>query len=283
MIVWSGNRDGIPEFDEIAKTGANTVRIVWNGEGSAAELDTAIGNALSRGLIPMIENHDATGDLNVLPSVVDWWVRQDIVNVIKKYEKDLLVNIANESGDGNVNASTFAAAYKTAITRMRNADINTIFFIDAPSWGQNIDVLQATYSELLNHDPLSNLMFSVHMWWNDPNGDRVRTELQESVNINMPLVVGEFAQHAVYLCDQSPFDYGTLLTEAERHSIGWYAWSWGGVDNGDCAGQGSFDMTTGGIFGNWEEPWGEAVALSHPASINNTSFKPDSIIYGSCQ
>ena len=210
-------------------------------------------------------------------------MQASIVSVIKKHEQNLLVNIANESGDGNVTASTFATAYKTAITRMRNAGIQTVLVIDAPSWGQNIDVLQASFTELSNHDPLHNILYSVHMWWSDANGDRVRTELQESVNIGLPLVVGEFAQHAVYLCDQSPFDYGTLLTEAERFDIGWLAWSWGGVDNGDCAGQGSFDMTTGGVFGNWEESWGEAVALSHPASINNTSFKPNSIVTGSCQ
>src|SRR5690606_35051972 len=29
MIVWSPQRDGLPEFVEIARTGANAVRIVW--------------------------------------------------------------------------------------------------------------------------------------------------------------------------------------------------------------------------------------------------------------
>ncbi len=283
MVVWSAGKDGSPEFAEIAKTRANSVRIVWTSEGSASELDTAIRNSLNHQMIPMIENHEATGELGSLPRVVDWWVRSDIVSVIKKYQQDLLVNIANESGDNNVNAPMFASAYKTAITRMRNAGIMTPLVIDAPTWGQDIDVLQATFAELIRHDPESNLLFSVHTWWNDPSGDRVRRELQESVNLGVPLIVGEFAQHAVYLCDQSPFDFRTLLTEAQRHSIGWYAWSWGGVDNADCANQGSFDMTTGGIFGNWEETWGQAVAVTHPASITATSIRPYSIVNGRCR
>ena len=41
MVVWTAGKDGAPEFAEIAKTGANSVRIVWTEEGTASELDTA--------------------------------------------------------------------------------------------------------------------------------------------------------------------------------------------------------------------------------------------------
>ncbi len=283
MVVWTKNRDGIPEFDEIQKTGANAVRIVWNSTGTPAQLDRAIGNAIARQMIPIIENHDATGNLNALAKVVDWWVTPEIVRVINSHEKYLLVNIANEAGDRHVNQAAYIEAYKTAITRMRRAGIKTLLILDAPDWGQNIDVLQGTAVELTAADPLKNLLFSVHMWWHDPTGERIRSEIQQSVAMNLPLIVGEFAQHAVYQCDQAPFDYSTLLTEAQRHSVGWLAWSWGGMDNGDCANQGSFDMTRGGLYGIWEEPWGEAVAVSHPASIRHTSIRPYSMVTGRCR
>jgi mannan endo-1,4-beta-mannosidase len=84
MIVWSGGRDGNPEFSEIAKTGANAVRIVWTEEGTAAELDAVITNALGNHLVPMVEHHGATGDLSLVPVVVDYWTRRDVVAVIKK-------------------------------------------------------------------------------------------------------------------------------------------------------------------------------------------------------
>lgn len=283
MVVWSPGKDGDPEFSEIAKTGANAVRIVWNEEGTAAELDTAIENALAQQLIPMIEHHSATGDLSALPTVVDYWVQPDVVAVIQKYEADLLLNIANEAGDGSVTAATFSEAYKTAISRIRDTGVVLPLVIDAPQWGQNIDVIQATWQELTEHDPQHNLLFSVHMWWNDPDGTRVRSEITESVDAGMPFIVGEFAQHAVANCDQDPFAYEVLLEEAQAEGIGWLAWSWGGVDNSDCADEGSFDMTVGGVYGEWEEPWGESVAVTHAASITNTSVRPTSITTGTCQ
>jgi mannan endo-1,4-beta-mannosidase len=193
----------------------------------------------------------------------------------------LLLNIANEAGAA-VSEADFRNTYTTAISRIRSTGVELPLVIDAPQWGQDIDMLQAVGPGLIEADPSRNLLFSVHMWWSDASGDRVRAELQQSVDMNLPLVVGEFAQHAVDLCDQRPFAYTVLLGEAERHQVGWLAWSWGGVDNADCADQGSFDMTSNGAFGSWETGWGEAVAISDPNSIMNTSRRPGSITQGSC-
>lgn len=280
LIVWSPGRDGVPEFGEIAKTGANAVRMVWTDEGSSSALDRAITNALGQQLIPIIEHHGATGDLSAVPAVVDYWTRDDVVAVLKKHERNLLLNIANEAGDRET-AADFDATYRTAITRIRDTGVTLPLVIDAPQWGQDIDMLQAAGPGLIEHDPLHNLLFSVHMWWSDPEGRRVVSELQQSVDAGLPLMVGEFAQHAVTGCDDSPFAYSVLLAEAQKHRIGWLAWSWGSVVNGDCSTQGSFDMTVGGTFGNWKEPWGEAVALSDPNSIQNTAARPASMT-GDC-
>lgn len=282
MVVWSPGKDGLPEYEEIAKTGANSVRIVWNEEGSAAELDTAITNAVEHQLIPMVEHHGATGDLSKLPTVVDYWVQEDVVAVLKKHEPYLLLNIANEAGDADVEAAEFTSAYQTAIDRLRATGLVLPLIIDAPQWGQNIDVLQSAGPGLIEHDPEKNLMFSVHMWWDDPQGSRATRELQESVDLNLPLIVGEFSQHAVYMCAEAPFAYPVMMAEAEKHDIGWLAWSWGSVTNADCAEEGGFDMTTNGTFGNWHA-WGEAVAVTDTNSIQKTSVRPASMVDGSCE
>jgi len=282
MIVWSAGKDGVPEFAEIAKTGANSVRIVWNEEGSAAELDAAIGNAVAAELIPMIEHHSATGDLSLLPEVVDYWVDPAVVEVLQKHERYLLLNIANEAGDGSVTADEFRSAYATAIDRIRATGLTLPLIIDAPQWGQDIDTLQAVGHDLIDHDPEKNLLFSVHMWWHDADGTRVRNEIAESVEMGLPLIVGEFSQHAVYQCDQAPFAYRVLLEEAEAHGVGWLAWSWGAVPNNDCKDEGGFDMTTDGTFGNWNE-WAEVVAVTDPNSIQNTSVRPASIVSDQCE
>lgn len=281
MIAWSGGRDGVPEFAEIAKTGANAVRIVWTNEGSANALDIAIKNALAQKLIPMIENHGATGNLAAVPAVVDYWTLPDVVAVLEKHERNVLLNIANEAGDKEP-AADFESTYRTAISRIREAGLAMPLVIDASQWGQDINMLQAVGPSLIEHDPEHNLLLSVHMWWSDASGARVVSELQESVDLGLPLIVGEFAQHAVYQCDKAPFAYSVLLAEAQKHRIGWLAWSWGSVTNEDCASEGSFDMTERGVYGQWNEPWAEAVAVTDANSIQNTSVRPASLVSGSC-
>ncbi|WP_437688785.1 cellulase family glycosylhydrolase [Sorangium sp. So ce176] len=280
MVVWlASGPDGLPEFQEIAKTGANTVRIVWLATESAAGLDQAITNALAQKLIPIVELHDATGKWELLPTLVDYWTKADVVAVIKKHEQNLLVNIGNEVGD-QVDNAAWEAGYKQAITRMREAGITVPLVIDASKWGQNIDQLQAVGPALVAHDP--NILLSVHMWWTDGSGATITKELEESVALNLPLMVGEFAQHAVYECGKHPFDYKTLLAKSVEHEVGWLAWSWGAVKNSDCQNDGPFDMTTDGTFAGLTG-WGREVAVTDPNSIQNTSVRPHSIETGSCR
>jgi mannan endo-1,4-beta-mannosidase len=280
MVVWSPGKDGVPEFAEIAKTGANAVRIVWNEEGSAAELDVAIDNAVAAQLIPMVEHHSATGKLDLVPTVVQYWTQADVVAVLREHQAHLLLNIANEAGDDKVTAEAFESTYTAAIQAIRAQGVKAPLIIDAPSWGQDIDRLQASGPKLLAID--KNLMFSVHMWWSDPQGTRVKTELQQSVDAGLPLIVGEFAQHAVYQCDQAPFAYSVLLDEAKKHEIGWLAWSWGSVPNNDCKEMGRFDMTSDGMFGNWTGTWASDVAVDHPNGIKNSSVRPTPLTSAAC-
>lgn len=283
MVVWTANKSGMPAIAEIAKTGANVVRIVWTSEGSAAELDAAIANAVSAQLIPLVEHHGATGKLEDVPTVVAYWTQADVVQVLLKHQKHLLLNIANEAGDDKVTAEAFESTYKAAVSAIRAQGVKVPLIIDAPSWGQDIDRLQASGPALIAADSLHNLMFSVHMWWNDPEGARVKQELAQSVDMGLPLMVGEFAQHAVYLCDQSPFAYSVLLDEAQAREVGWLVWSWGAVQNNDCKGMGPFDMTSDGSFGNWTGKWASDVAVDHPHSLKNSAVRPKSMLSGSCQ
>jgi mannan endo-1,4-beta-mannosidase len=282
MVVWTGSQDGNPHFAEIAKTGANAVRIVWETAGPVSKLDAAIGNAIDNDLIPIPELHDATGDLSKLGPVVDYWVQSEVVEVINKHRANVIVNIANEAGNNSVTRDTFSSSYQGAIARIREAGIHVPLIIDGSSWGQDIDMLQAAGPALIAADPDHNLLFSVHMWWNDPEGTRVTTELNESVGANLPLLVGEFAQHAVSTCSAEPFAYKTLLSLSRSLEIGWLAWSWGGVKNSDCANDGPFDMSTDGTFDGLTG-WGREVAVTDPNSIQNTSVRPRSMTSGSCQ
>lgn len=281
MVVYSPNADGTVAFREIAKTGANVVRIVWTvAARNPKGLDRAIAGALDAGMIPMPELHDAMGKIDRLGTLVDYWTSKEILPIIKRYEDRILINVGNEVGDDKVSREKWESAWTDAIRRMRAASITAPLVIDAPRWGQDIDRLQESGPALLQIDPLKNLLFSVHTWWADGNAEKIEAELEESVNMDLPLIIGEFGPYAVYQCPQYPFDYRKLLAKAQENEIGWLAWSWGFVRNRDCPGL--FDMTRDGNIATLHG-WGLDVALSDPHSIRNTSILPQSMVKGSCK
>jgi mannan endo-1,4-beta-mannosidase len=282
MVIWT-DREG-ETFEEIARTGANTVRIVWTikDHPGAGALDRVLGRALDAHLIPMIELHDATGHLGLLPRLVDFWTSPEIVEVLRRHQASLLLNVANEAGGSGVGLEQFVGFYQTAIARMRQAGIRIPLVIDAPHWGQDIDLLQAAAPRLLQADPERNLLFSVHMWWPqdektpDPGSRRrIAAELAESAESGLPLVVGEFA-HAGVGCARY-IDYQTILAECQRQGIGWLAWEWG-PGNRDCD---EMDMTENGKFETLHG-WGLDITLQNPKGIRKTSRVPESLYRERC-
>ncbi len=275
MVVWM-DKDGQPSFSEIAKTGANCVRIVWTTkDGTAEELDTAIRNCRAEHMIPMVELHDATGDFSKLTSLVDWWVDPDTINVIKKHEEYLLINIGNEVGDANVSDTTFTNGYIEAVTRMRAAGIHVPLIIDASTWGQDINKLQACGPDILAADPDSNLMFSAHLWWPYMYGhsdQKVIDELTESANMGLPLVIGEFANQWEQTT-QGQIPYKTIMEYCAKLEIGYLIWSWGPGNNP----QTFLDMTTDGTFDTMQD-WAKEMVFENQYALANLAEKPASML-----
>jgi mannan endo-1,4-beta-mannosidase len=273
LIIWT-DRDGIPSLPEMAKTGANSARIVWLTVGTAGQLDTVITNCIAEKMIPMIELHDATGSWENLEFCVKYWTSHDIVEVIQKHEEYLLVNIANEAGDASITPSQFKENYKKIILRMREAGIRIPLIIDGSDWGKDIDMLQLCGFYLIEADPLHNLMFSVHMWWPEMWGyseRKIKEEIKESVDMHLPFIVGEFG-NAWEETEQGQIPYRTIIEECHNNDIGWLAWSWGPGNNP----QKWLNMTKTGYFDTLYG-WGLEAAVTHPCSIKNTSKKPASL------
>lgn len=301
-----GDPNGDNYFAEIAKTKANSVRIVWqskHSDGSTAalsQLEKLIQNCINQKMIPMVEMHDATCDLSQLNAVVAYWTRADVVALVQKYEYALLINIANEAGDYTVTKEQFLAAYKPAITNMRNAGIRPPLIIDAPDCGKNLDVLAAAAPALMNHDPDHNLVFSFHAYWSKKAISQVQTtfikdELQMAANLELPFIIGELAAYGGWPGDGQPdyascsdkgsIDYETLLKEAAAHGMGYYVWEWGpgnGYYNYNppklCP---ELDMTTDGTYqsilnipaGEASRGWIRNITIDSQYSIQKTALK----------
>ena len=96
-------------LEDLARSGANCVRIQWYATPpsaqrppySTADLDRVLERCRTLRLVPIVELHDLTckPDPNLLNSqLVPWWTRPDVVKVLRRHERYLIVNLANELG-----------------------------------------------------------------------------------------------------------------------------------------------------------------------------------------
>jgi mannan endo-1,4-beta-mannosidase len=277
MVIWT-DRDGDPAFQEITKTGANAVRVVWLTEGTAEELDIVLQNAINNQLIPMVDLHGAIGNWKMLPELVDYWVRPDIVEVLQRYEAFVIVNIANEIAS-NVRSVDQIAGYTDAILRMREAGLRMPLVIDASFLGKGIQHLDPIWEPLLEVDPLHNLMFSVHTYWTLKSGydeETITSKILHTVDQEMPLMIGEFGHQWSNDPDEVIL-YQHIMALSQEYQIGYFPWSWGPGNRPQVF----LDMTEDGMFDTLQG-WGLEVAITDPNSIMNTSVRPYSIVHGEC-
>lgn len=279
----------------IDSTGANCIRLVVDSEFILSDptfFDQLITKVAASKMIPIVELHDKTcQDLTKanIDFLVNKWLHPSIQPILKKHEKYLILNIGNEVGnyedvDNNTLATKLFNAYKDGITNIRNASLNMPIMIDAPFCGINIDAIEITATNLINHDTKKNLLFSLHLYDDDATNSAYveNTILLDTYNKNIPFVVGEFS--IAKDCDpEAPnLDYQTMLRVCHEKDIGWIAWVWSNV------GLNSFNQSIGNcpvdndnstrlnmtkLTGNFKDlrGWGEIVATVSPYGIKNTS------------
>ncbi len=233
----------------IPRSGANTVRLVtsgrswtWNNQSStSAQKRFLVETAVEAGLVPMLEMHDGTcldacdqepadGKMG-LSQIVDEWLQPENVSLAKAYEGELLINIANEWGPQD---SVFLNCYKEAITRLRNAGINNVLVIDAGRCGQGASTLLEFGDALYRHDPLSNILLSIHMYgfwrtedktfdgWTPPY--LAEEVIPQLAALEAPVVVGEFGWEGEGTAIN--YDPRKIMQLCKENNIGWLFWAW---------------------------------------------------------
>ncbi|HYH05247.1 MAG TPA: cellulase family glycosylhydrolase [Bacillota bacterium] len=255
-------------LEAIKKQGFNTVRIVWQTNGTAARLKQIIDRCKVLGLKPIPELHDVTGGSNAadIERMVNYWIGCKSI-----LSNDLWINIANEWGP--TGGTVWRDTYKNAISRIRAAGMTNPLVIDAPGWGQDSECIKAYGRELLSHDPQKNLIFSIHMYgnWNDPA--KIRSELTTLKQRGLPVVVGEFGYN--YQNGNNNLnckvDVASLIATCKELGIGFLAWSWCG-NNAENA---WLDLTD-----NWGglTAWGKLVVNAMNSTPANTPPTNDSNI-----
>ncbi|MDX2430454.1 MAG: glycoside hydrolase family 9 protein [Bacteroides sp.] len=272
MFVWSDDETGTLWLPEIARTGANCVRMMWMEErGEKDILVDLIENCIKQDMIAMPECHSATGEWDKLDVCINFWKDPVLLEGIQRNKRWTLLNIGNEVGDGSVTSQQFSEGYTRAIDSLRGWGYTVPLVIDASTWGQNVDVILDTWEELLEHDPLHNILFSVHSYWSDTRNYSVIAN--ESVNNGLPVIIGEGPSPSAYpVCGE--LDYQEGLQVCGENEIGWLIWSWGGKPNGHCLPK--LDLTVEGEFGKWVSLPSAQMAVDHPFSLMRTSIHPPS-------
>lgn len=270
--------DALPE---IAKTGANAVRLFWYAKNNVkiTEAEPAIAASIKNGMVPILEMHDSTCKWDLDP-IVSYWTSAEAVALIKKYQSHLIINIANETSPPSANE--FKSKYTDVVNKLRSAGIHVPLMIDGGNCGRDYKVLLSQGEALVAADPDHNLIFSGHLY-DRMNAAAYGQVFSDALSKKLTFVVGEFAHKTPPGCGGA-LDYAALISEADKADAGWIAWSWGDNDpntdwNSDC---GEFDMAS--TFSvDTLRGWGKEVATSLPASIQNTSVRPKSLVSGSCQ
>jgi mannan endo-1,4-beta-mannosidase len=285
------DKTGSDETNEMAKTGANTVRISWfvefnNSAGAISDLDNAVNNCIQKKMIPIVTLIDATGKFEKLQYCVDFWKRDDVVALVNKHKKWFILNIANEAGN-IVSDDEYKLKYKDVIGQLRNRGIEVPLLIDGAGFGNDVEQIIRCAVEIAGADTKSNTFFSCHTYWNSNHESRLNNAISSIINNNIPIIFGETATPTSYNegtpsnpnCRPSPYNY--FLQKFNENEIGWLVWSWGKVENNDCrvpGGRSLFDITTDGKYGNWlpNNPWASDVTINSPYSIQKTSVRPPS-------
>ncbi|MBB6024119.1 mannan endo-1,4-beta-mannosidase [Paenibacillus sp. JGP012] len=226
----------------IAKTGANTVRIVLsNGVLYSKDDLNSVKNVINvvnqNKMIAVLEVHDATGkdDYESLDATVNYWISMKEALIGK--EDRVIVNIANE-WYGTWNGSAWAEGYKKAIPKLRNAGIKNTLIVDAAGWGQYPQSIVDYGQSVFAADSMKNTVFSIHMYeYAGKDAATVKTNMENVLNKGLALIIGEFGGYHT----NGDVDEHAIMRYGQEKEVGWLAWSW----YGNSSGLGYLDLATG--------------------------------------
>lgn len=277
-------------LDEIVKTGANAIRIVWFVEFGTtvppAELDGLLTRCRAAGMIPIVELADLTGrpDVDALnATLIPWWTSAEVVGILNKHADCLIINLANELGlyhfsdDGEAAATTaFVNAYTKALQSIRAAGLAMPVMIDAPDYGTSLDFFVNVGAELVAADPGGNVLLSAHAYW---AGNDRSAQIATCIDLGLPIVFGEIANLQDQVDDQgkligyynidggtdnpapSGFNYQALLTLLGNDAVGWLAWGW---DRDICTAR---QLSEDGTY-NALTPYGQDIVTNPTYGLN---------------
>lgn len=269
FIGWTAGSDGDPEYFEMAKTGANAVRVMWQQTGEAAALGLAIENAVAEGLVPVVElqgTFRSVPEDEALRESLAYWLQPAVLEVLIGHEKSLVLEISSWVTQ-SLPRVAWVDLYADALAELRAAGLRLPIAIVEPTWSLDpVNVAEAMV-ELAERDPLHNVVLAFDFW--SGGTFALETRLQAFRSAGVASYISEFSEYRILDCPDSPIDVSAVMRASAQYDGSWFAWSWGAIPNaGSCAGY--LDMTTDGTVLTLTD-YGNLVALEDPNGISRTA------------
>lgn len=223
----------LPMIDEIADTGANTIRLLLRQGTTAPEVRQAMDRIVARGLavVVMYWDEDVTCKSAVegfQVAMARWTTTWRDVLLDPAYRDRLVLNIVNEWGEPDAQ-DTYGTTYRQAIVALRRAGYTCPLMIDAAHCGQQHSVFdRGGARRLFEADPLRNVIFSCHAYWSYQTPAALEAAVALVQRQGLAFAWGEFGQAAYQADIGRGTDHRHLMRHAEANGIHTLAWSWHG-------------------------------------------------------
>jgi hypothetical protein len=238
---------------EIAKTGANSIRVM---------LDPALPAATLRQILQKCIN-----DYKMYVSVAPWrgqdiWFRPEIKTVLQEFEDNIIIHAFGEAPYETTNDDArWISETSALIQRIRQAGYKAPLDIQSTTFGRDPRPVIRSGQAVLNADPLRNILFGVQLYWGDWYTGlydmTIAEACQQFAALPYPVQVGACPSDCNTDCGNMAWD------ESFKNELGCMWWCWTGDE---------FELSTNGQF-NQLTADGQYIINNSPYSMSKTSVR----------
>jgi hypothetical protein len=248
--------DWLGLIEQIASTGANAVRILPGVNTlTISDVDAVLTLVGQKGMVAFIDPLNGG----------DWLARSDVKTMLKKHESYLIIDAYGEPQYDD--RDQWRAEAAEALQHYRDLGYLVPLTVTANQFGRDLPSLFEYGDEILAADPLDNTFLGWQAYWGqggyyqDTYGMTLTEAVAAVVDSGLPIQMG--LDHITDLPSEAA-DYGTLMTAAQAHGIGWLWWDfynpYGSENNLSEDGSAGYLTSTG-----------NTVLYAHAASIAKTA------------
>lgn len=231
MHTWYPNETELA-LKAIRETGCNTVRIVLsNGiqwqKNDKKSLKKIIDLCKANNLVCVLEVHDTTGtkDEDSLLLAAEYFI--EMKDILIGQEDYVIINVANEwpVSSTQISLHVWKNGYAKIIPMLRNEGLAHTIMVDCAGGGQNVECIELFGKDILNSDPLKNVIFSAHLYGKaGGTPEIIKKNISFATDSNLCICVGEFG----YKHTDGDIDEEFIVEYCQKEGIGYLAWCWKG-------------------------------------------------------